>query len=494
MRVLFLDLDTLRPDHLGCYGYHRDTSPFIDSVAAEGVRFDRYYCPNAPCLPSRASLSTGMYGIINGVVGHGGTAADLRLEGPQGGPNYRGFRSPVSENSLFNIFRKAGLHTASVSTFAERHSAWWFNAGLNEQHNIGKGGMESAEEVMPVVTDWIKRNGARDDWMLHVNFWDPHTPYRAPAGFGDPFKNDPLPAWLNAEALKRHQAHVGPHGANEINMWDDAVSDLYPRHPGKIPDMDGLRRMIDGYDCGIRYMDGRIGEIIGMLKEMGVYEDLCVIITSDHGENFGELSIYGEHATADEATCRIPMIIRWPGRVKTGADASFRTNVDLLPTLADMFGLPKFRRWDGESYFGALTAENKTGTCRGRDSVVLTQCAHVCQRSARFDNYLYVRNYHTGYHLFDDEMLFDLDNDPHEQFNIAADNRDACVKGMSVILGWQDEMMKKSPYQTDPLWTVMREGGPAHSQGQLRDYTERLRKTGRETGAAALEEKFKDEL
>ena len=78
MRIVFFDIDTLRPDHMGCYGYGRNTSPHMDSVAAEGIRFDRYYCPNAPCLPSRASLVTGQYGIRTGVVGHGGTAADLR--------------------------------------------------------------------------------------------------------------------------------------------------------------------------------------------------------------------------------------------------------------------------------------------------------------------------------------------------------------------------------------------------------------------------------
>ena len=81
MRILYLDLDTLRPDHLGCYGYHRNTSPTIDSVAAEGVRFDNYYCSDAPCLPSRAALMSGRHGIHNGVVNHGGTHADPRLEG-----------------------------------------------------------------------------------------------------------------------------------------------------------------------------------------------------------------------------------------------------------------------------------------------------------------------------------------------------------------------------------------------------------------------------
>ena len=81
MRVLMFDIDTLRADHMGCYGYGRNTTPNMDRVAEEGVRFDRYYCPNAPCLPSRASLVSGQYGIHNGIVGHGGTAADMRLQG-----------------------------------------------------------------------------------------------------------------------------------------------------------------------------------------------------------------------------------------------------------------------------------------------------------------------------------------------------------------------------------------------------------------------------
>ena len=81
MKVILFDIDTLRADHMGCYGYGRDTTPVMDGIAKEGVCFDRYYCPNAPCLPSRASMVTGLYGIHNGIVGHGGTAADLRLQG-----------------------------------------------------------------------------------------------------------------------------------------------------------------------------------------------------------------------------------------------------------------------------------------------------------------------------------------------------------------------------------------------------------------------------
>ena len=85
MKILFVDFDTLRPDHLGCYGYRRNTSPVIDSIAKEGVRFTEYYCSDAPCLPSRAALISGRFGIRNGIVGHGGTASDRRLTGYERG-------------------------------------------------------------------------------------------------------------------------------------------------------------------------------------------------------------------------------------------------------------------------------------------------------------------------------------------------------------------------------------------------------------------------
>lgn len=132
MRILFVDIDTLRPDHMGCYGYLRNTTPNIGGICRDGIRFDQYYCSDAPCLPCRAALVSGMYGIRNGAVGHDGTAADRRCTGPD-----RSFNDQIDSNNFHHIFRKAGMHTASVSTFAERHSSYWFQAGFHECYNIG---------------------------------------------------------------------------------------------------------------------------------------------------------------------------------------------------------------------------------------------------------------------------------------------------------------------------------------------------------------------
>jgi arylsulfatase A-like enzyme len=301
MRILYIDIDSCRPDHLGCYGYHRSTSPHIDAIAREGLRFAQCYTSDAPCLPSRTAFYSGRFGIQTGVVGHGGTAAQPKIQGAG-----RAFRDWFDEQGLARQLQRRGLHTAMISPFGQRHAAHWFYAGFNEIHNTGMGGMESAEQVWPVAETWFRQNATRNDWFLHLNLWDPHTPYRVPSSYGDPFKDDPLPAWLEDEAvLSRHTRKTGPHSAQDIGMYDGEpfnTADNFPRQPWTITDRSALRAMLDGYDTAIRYADEHIGRIVAHLKSAGVYEDTAIIISADHGENQGELGIYGEHATADAAT------------------------------------------------------------------------------------------------------------------------------------------------------------------------------------------------
>lgn len=486
MRVIMFDIDTLRNDHMGCYGYQRNTTPTIDQIAKEGVKFDDYYCPNAPCLPSRASLITGQYGIRTGVVGHGGTAADLRLQGIT-----RHFTDDYSENGLFMQFRRAGMNTVSFSTFPERHSSWWFNAGFNECYNVGGRGGESAEAVTPSVLDWIERNGDKDNWFMHVHYWDPHTPYRAPKEFGNPFKDEPLcDNWIDEKIFGEHLLHIGPHGANEIGMWNDETSEKYPRHPGKLQNLAEVKEFVDNYDCGIRYTDDNIKMVLDLLKAKGIYgDDLAIIITSDHGENMGEMGIYGEHATADEPTCHIPMIIKWPNAKKNFTAKGFHDNVDLLPTIKELFSTKTFGdhyEYDGKSYAKTLLE----GTDCSKESLVISQCCHVCQRSARFGDYMYIRTIHGGYHLFPDEMLFNVKTDPHQLQDIAEQNPALCAKGAKIIIDWVDDMMKKSDYPTDPMWTVMKEGGPEHARGALENFIKRLTGTKREYGIELLHKRY----
>ena len=229
-----------------------------------------------------------------------------------------------------------------------------------------------------------------------------------------------------------------------------------------------------------------IGQMVDALKAQGIYDETAIIITSDHGENMGELALYAEHATADEPTCHIPFILKWPGGMKGHTDPGFHYSLDILPTMAELLHVKPWDQWDGQSYADTVL----TGKNQGRDSLVLSQMAHVCQRSARFGDWLYIRTHHDGFHLFDDEMLFNIKADPHEQQDVKELHPEICLQGAKIILEWQEEQMKKSASPIDPMYTVLHEGGPYHTRGYLDTYIKRLEDTGRTAGAAALRKKY----
>ena len=485
MRVLYIDIDSQRPDHLGCYGYHRRTSPNIDALARESVRFENVYISDAPCLPSRTALWSGRCGFRNGVVGHGGTAADPFLEGRS-----RGFRDMFGSTGWMSALRRAGLHTATISSFGERHSAWHWYAGYNEIYNPGRNGMDIADDVTPLALDWLKRNGQRDDWFLHVNYWDPHTPYRTPAAFGNPFANDPLPDWMTEEVWRRGWEGYGPHSPQEPHGYgQETFHTQYPRIPERIDSMDSVKQWFDGYDTGVRYVDDHLGRVLNQLADLGILDDVVIVISADHGENQGELNVWGDHQTADQITCRVPLLIRWPG-IAPRVDYGLHYHFDWAATLIELAGGSVPENWDGQSFANGF----RQGVESGREYVVTSQNAWACQRGIRFEDYLCLRTYHDGLKMLDPVMLFDLANDPHEQHNLSCEKPDVVNRAMGLLADWQHRMMLTSDHDTDPMMTVLREGGPLHTRGELPAYLGRLRATGRAHHAERLAALHPDEM
>ena len=484
MRFLFIDIDTLRADHLGCSGYHRDTSPNIDAVAATGIRFENVYASDVPCLPSRTALATGIFGIRNGVVNHGGLAADLRAEGRS-----RAFIGAIAGNSWAAKFYWAGWHTASISSFAFRHSATWWNHGVMEAMNLMRGmGGERADEVLPVALDWLDRSGRDDNWFLHLHLWDPHTPYNTPEEYGNPFEGDPVPAWHTEEVRRRNWDLAGPHSAQEPwGFTPDEWGAPPARHPWNAASMDDVKRIFDGYDVGIRYADDAVGTVMNKLDDLGVLDDTAVLISSDHGEAFGELGVYADHQGADEPTCHIPSVLRWPGlepRVYSG----LHYHLDIAATVVDLADLPVPRGWwSGESIKDALVG----GTEAGREALMLSQGAWACQRGVRWGDHLYLRTMHDGYHPhWNAEMLFDISTDPHETDDLAADEPGLLDEAANLLDDWtQQQLSLALGDQRDPMDIVLEEGGPYHVRGHLPAYLERLRDSGRGAWADVLVER-----
>ncbi len=492
MRILFIDIDTLRADHLGCYGYHRDTSPNLDRIARDAVRFENNFVTDAPCLPSRTALWSGRFGFRNGVVGHMGSSADPFNDGCP-----RGFRDTFDATSWMSALRKAGFYTVTVSPFGERHAAWEWYAGYREMYNPGKGGGERADEVMPTAIDWVARNGKKDDWFLHVNIWDPHTPYRTPDEYGNRFEDDPLPAWMTEELRQTCWEGFGPHSAQELAGHDPnpAWMRRYPRVPAQLDSMESVKRWIDGYDMGIWYADLWVGKLLEALEAQGILDETVIIVSSDHSESQGEFNVWGDHQTADPSVCRVPLLIRWPGITDGGrVDTALHYHFDWAATLIDMAGGEIPDNWDGESYAEAF----KAGEEAGRPYLVTSQGAWSVQRAVRFDHegeaWVCLRTYHDGHKDLAPVMLFNLTEDPYMQNNLCDVREDMVNKAMGMLAEWHHAMMLKSNTNIDPLMTVLREGGPSHTRYQLPKYLERLRATGRAHHAERLAELHPDEV
>lgn len=482
MRVLYIDIDSLRPDHLGCYGYHRETSPHIDGLARQGVRFDNFYATDTPCLPSRTALFSGRFGTCTGVVNHGGVYADMPLQGEG-----RGFRAAFSQESLASVLRRAGYHTASISPFPNRHSAYQVWHGFTETYDTGKGGLENADEMWPPIERWLKANGGDDDWFLHVNLWDPHTPYDHPEEFGNPFAGQPMDDWITPELLARQNASFGPHSSLEVPGLDDQLPPRWRMGRGAIRTLEDAKAHMDGYDTGIRYADHYVGRMLALLDELGIGDETAVIVSADHGENQGELNVWGDHQTADHICNRIPLVVHWPG-ITDGQGGrvcgGLQYNLDLSATLAELLGGQAPDAWNGASFAKTL----KGGDDGGRDFLVLSQGAWSCQRSVRWDDWLLVRTYHTGLKEFPEYMLFDIAADPHETDNLAGRRPAVLGEGLRRMDQWMAERMADG-LRGDPFWGVIAEGGPLHANERSSgwaQYLERLRQTGRADHARRL--------
>ena len=231
------------------------------------------------------------------------------------------------------------------------------------------------------------------------------------------------------------------------------------------------------------YADQHIGQVLSALADQNVLDETVIIISADHGENLGELNIYGDHQTADQITARVPLIVKWPGITRQPrVDGALHYHIDFAATTIELAGGKVPENWDGRSFADAMRAEREAD----RAYLVLSQGAWSCQRSVRFENYLAIRSYHDGYHCFPDLMLFNVKDDPHEQHDLAEQRPDLVIRAKSMLDDWHAKMMRTAAHDVDPMWTVLREGGPLHTRGYLKDYCTRLRQTGRAEWADRL--------
>ena len=482
MRVLYVDLDCCRSDHLSVNGYRRRTSPAIDAIAADGVSFRRCFAANSPCLPSRASLFSGRFGIQNGVVAHHGPGERFRVTSAGHG---RDPRYPMWPYVLW----RAGMHTVSLSSFAHRHNAWWFADGWAEQHSLIQGGQETAAEVNRLALPWFKDHAREDNWFVHLHYWDLHSHYRLSQADAARFADEPAPDWPDDDTIRRQfETFYGPRSGRDLfanyepksGSADKSPTPIMPDH---VSNRAEFKRLIDGYDAAIHHVDRHIAQVLDVLADAGVLDDTAVIFSADHGDSFGEHGQYMDHGIANDAVHNIPLIIRWPGvthgqgpeqkpthgggwesrpertpsplrgeggvrdagsnphpalslkgRGVTHSDALVY-GMDLAPTVLDLLGLPTPSGWDARSVAPALRGE----PFPGRPYLVMDHGIYTLTRAVRTPDHLLIRMLHPGCYPYDDPVyLHDLNADPHQTVNLAASRPDLVGDLSAKLAEWKD--------------------------------------------------------
>jgi choline-sulfatase len=450
MRIIYFDIDCLRPDHLGCYGYQRPTSPVIDSIAREGIRFEHYYGASSPCLPSRTGLYSGRFGIRNGVISNHGAGARFNIE-----TNL--YAGPKDSNQVFTRQIMAhGMKPVCFSNFADRHNALWFMYGWSEYHMINlKFGHETAEEINARLLPWLKTNARQDNYYLHINYWDAHRWYKMDVSWADRFKDHPVPQnWPDAAAIEKHQSLSGPFTTH--GQFANDKSD-FPLMPGAINNRADFEQMVTAYDASIAYVDHHIKQVLDELERQGVLDDTAIIISADHGDAFGEHGIYTDHVNADECIHHVPLIIRWPGVTPQNATSqAFMYNVDFAPTICDLLGVPIPEDWDGKSY--RENVAGRLGVDRGY--LVWDTGLYAVQRAVRTKTHLYIRTYDSWqYTNWSDEELYQMVDDPYQTRNLAKECPAIVEDCRTKMEEWVAQQKVKSNWVGDPIEAVLVERG-----------------------------------
>lgn len=466
--VVLLTVDTLRADHLGCYGNTQVRTPNFDRLAAESVLFERCYSPSHITLPSHLSLLSSLPLADHGLTSN--LAREAR-------------RVTV----LPHLFAQAGYRTAafvSAKLLGPKGQIGPLLAGDVEAYDAPRKGATPyrAEETNRRFLRWL-RGACRDPVFAWIHYWDPHLPYEPPAPFdtayytGDPrdarhssmsratlslFFHDltDLRERLQGQAaavraLKRDLG-LSNRGVRKLVLWRENLE----RYP--VP-VDELRRRLDALTGAIRpglpyrpyltdwltgirdlefpraayagevsYVDQQLGGLRAALGELGLAERTILVVTADHGESLGEHGVYFDHFSLHEPNIHVPLLVSAPGRVAADRRLEPVSGLDVAPTILRLAGLPVPAAMQGQDLFArdgrrdAVVAE----AGRGRQLMV----AHGRWKLIRtLRSFYYVESFARAAGTVE---LYDRDADPAERENVIARHADTAADLAARLDAW----------------------------------------------------------
>lgn len=473
--VLFIAIDDLRPE-LGCYGHAEVRSPNIDRLASQGILFERAYCQQPLCNPSRTSLMTGMRPDSTGVHGNhvyfrsrdpfiATLPQHFRNHGYQSVGIGKLYHGPFVNESVCSIwdrlddplswsepairfgpqyyFTDQGI-AAARKTFdakypdADRDS--WQNALLfgpmTEAPNVPDNALYDGKvgDAAVAKLQQLKANGK--PFFLGVGFIKPHTPFIAPKKYWDLYDSEKITLARNPD-YPETSPEIGFHTSGEIRRYTD--------QPNREPFTEKNRRKLKhGYLACVSHVDAQVGRVLDELERLNLAHNTIVVLWGDHGYHLGEQNMWGK-VTSFENAARVPLIVRAPTSAGNGDRSKALVElVDLYPTLVDLAGLPAPEQLEGISFRRVLDQPS----LRWKDAAFTDQPARgnwdrggsIVGRSIRTDRYRYTAWIHRSEGRVVSRQLFDHQTDPLEANNLAADpsnNRLVERLQQRLTTGWQ---------------------------------------------------------
>jgi arylsulfatase A-like enzyme len=326
--VVMLVVDTLRQDHLGCYGYFRETSPHMDALAGEGVRFAQAITVMPHTLPTHISLFTSRYPSEHGVMMNG-EVYDGRFK------------------TLAEVLAAVGYETAAFVAGHPVHSKFGVGKGFQSYQDSPKW-KSPADSVGTPAIEWL-RSRTDTPFFLWVHLYDPHVPYAPPERLRERFNTD--------EALKRWAAG---RGTSSFEEWADVFDRTTITHIATKPGQLSFFKNLNLYDAEIAFADEVIGTIVSALRERKLLENSLLVILSDHGEGLGEHDFWFHGLHLYEEQILIPLIFRFPGSRFAGRVVEDQASLlDIMPTILEFLGLQGPDGMRGGSLLNVIEAEQR---------------------------------------------------------------------------------------------------------------------------------------
>ncbi len=365
--VLIYMIDTLRADHLGCYGYSRETSPYIDAFASRSVLYERAVAQSSWTRASVASVLTGLWPEAHGAVGR----RDRLME---------------EAVTLADLLSADGYQTAAIVTNPNVYRSFGFDQGFDRWVQF-EDNFRNSKFVTRGAIEILDELDREEPFFLYLHTIDPHHPYIPPPDLRERFAPD-------SDALV---ARILEGRRKEVWLPEDAP---------------GLRNL---YDAEIADNDRNFGALVEALEERGLWDDTLIVLTSDHGEEFYDHGAWTHGKNLRAANLDVPLIVKYPGQTEGVRTAAPAQHVDVLPTILAHTGTEKPPFVDGLPLESAAASEPRRPLYShlqldGPRSVSLTE-----------GRWKMVQKWNAGSQHVASRLLFDKLADPKEEVDLSGE-------------------------------------------------------------------------